>query len=142
MCSSDLAGGGLTACSGGAQPASLARPSSAEPPSSSPTPRLSSWGHALELGDPAGSAHRLRLEAPQGCGTAEPDLASLPWAHHWACPANEWPHLPGAWQAQQDPPRTDGGGVGPSLFFSVSPQIQSLRFNLVSGYKGHIPLQC
>lgn len=56
--------------------------------------------------------------------------------------ANEWPHLPGAWRAQRDPPRTDGGGTGPSLFFSASPQIQSLRFNLVSGYKGHISLQC
>lgn len=79
------AGRGLTACSGGAQPAHLARPSAAEPSSSSPTPRLSSWGHSLERGDPAESAHWLRLEAPQGCGAAEPDLASLPWAHHWAC---------------------------------------------------------
>lgn len=51
------------------------------------------------------------------------------------CRANEWPHLPGAWRAERDPPRTDGG-IGPSLFFSASPQIQSLRFNLVSGYKG------
>ena len=57
------------------------------------------------------------------------------------CRANEWPHLPGAWRAERDPPRTDGG-TGPSLFFSASPQIQSLRFNLVSGYKGHISLQC
>lgn len=89
------AGGGLTACSGGAQPALLACLSSAEPSFSSPTPRLSSWGHALERGDPAGSAHRLRLEAPQGCGTAEPDLSSPPWAHHWACRANRVAPLAG-----------------------------------------------
>lgn len=75
-----------TGCSGGAQPTHLARPSAAEP-SSSPTPRFSSWGHSLERGDSAESAHRLRLEAPQGCGTAEPDLASPPWAHRRACRA-------------------------------------------------------
>ena len=122
---------------------SFLRPSSTDPSFHLVSSRGStSWGHALERGDPAGSAHRLRLEAPQGCGTAEPDLSSPPWAHHWACRANEWPHLPGAWRAQQDPPPTDGRGMGPSLFFSASPQIQSLRFNLVSGYKGHIPLQC
>ena len=55
--------------------------------------------------------------------------------------ANEWPHVPGAWRAQRDPPQNDWGGEGPSQFSSASPQIQSLRFNLLSGYKGHIPLQ-